>query len=181
MGDVGLLPPDARVELIDGEIIDMSPIGRLHKAIVNRIDAVLKQALAGHAVAIVQVQASVKLSDLSEPEPDLAVLAWRDDYYIDRDAGVGDIKLLIEVGESSVRYDRHVKLPLYARHGVAEVWLVELTTWKIHVMTRPGPQRYADEQSLGPGDTITIFDVGLQVSELLGPKPDSSDMATSRT
>jgi Uma2 family endonuclease len=169
MGHVGLLHPDARVELIEGEIIDMSPVGRVHRAIVNRIDAGLKQALPERA--IVQVQASVVLSDISEPEPDIALLRWRDDFYLGQDPGPDDILVLVEVGESSARYDRVVKAPLYARSGVPEVWLVDLPTWTIRVLTQPGPRGYADEATLGPGATLALLDLELRVSDLLGPQP----------
>lgn len=170
MGRVGLLHPDARVELIEGEIIDMSPVGREHRAIVNRIDATLQRALGDRAV--VQVQASVVLSDISEPEPDVAVLRWRGDFYLARDPGPHDIAVLVEVGASSARYDRLVKAPLYARSGVPEVWLVDLHTWALHVLTRPGDTGYAQTRTLGPTDLVTIFDVELQVDALLGPRPD---------
>jgi Uma2 family endonuclease len=171
MGEVGLLHPDARVELIEGEIVDMSPIGRVHNGIVDRMSAVLQQAVAGRAV--VRVQGSVILSAVSEPQPDVAVLRWRDDYYVGHDADPADVTVMIEVGRSSARYDRLVKLPLYARSGVAEVWLVDLSTWTIDVLTRPGPQGYADERTLDPSETITVLGVELRVSDLLGPQPDA--------
>jgi Uma2 family endonuclease len=168
MGDVGLLDPAARVELIEGELIDMSPTGRLHKSTVNRMALVLQEALSRRV--LVQVQASVRLSATSEPEPDLALLTWRDDFYASRHPGPADIEVLVEVGLSSARYDRLVKLPLYARSAVAEVWLVDLETWTIQVMTHPGPHGYGMTRAADASATVSVLDVEIPVSDLLGPE-----------
>jgi Uma2 family endonuclease len=122
MAEVGLLAPDARVELIEGEIIDMAPIGNDHQSVVDRLTRTLVRAVGDSA--IVRVQGSIRLSQWSEPEPDLVLLAPRPDFYRGEFASGADTLLVIEVSDTTLRYDRDVKVPLYARHGVPEVWLV---------------------------------------------------------
>src|SRR5262249_52950879 len=124
MAEVGLLRPDARVELIEGEIIDMAPIGNWHSGTVNAVEDRLKHHRRGRAV--VAVQQPLRLSERSQPQPDIAVLNYREDYYRSRHPIATDVLLLIEVSDSTVRYDREVKLPLYARHGIPEFWIFDL-------------------------------------------------------
>jgi Uma2 family endonuclease len=124
MAEVGLLAPDARVELIEGEIIDMAPIGKDHQSIVDQLTRLLVIALGDDA--IVRVQGSIRLSDWSEPEPDVALLAPRADFYRKEFALGTDTLLVIEVSDTTLRYDRDKKVPLYARHGVPEVWIVDV-------------------------------------------------------
>jgi Uma2 family endonuclease len=124
MAEVGVLAPDARVELIEGEIIDMAPIGNAHQSIVDQLTRMLVTAVGDRA--IVRVQGSVRLSQWSEPEPDLVLLAPRADFYRSEFASGADTLLVIEVSDTMLRYDRDVKVPLYARHGVAEVWVVDV-------------------------------------------------------
>jgi Uma2 family endonuclease len=124
MAEVGVLAPDARVELIEGEIIDMAPIGKDHQSIVDQLTRILVLAVGDDA--IVRVQGSVRLSQWSEPEPDVVLLAPRPDFYRGEFALGTDTLLVIEVSDTTLRYDRDVKLPLYARHGVPEVWIVDV-------------------------------------------------------
>jgi Uma2 family endonuclease len=124
MAEVGVLAPDARVELIEGEIIDMAPIGRDHQSIVDQLTRTLVRA-AGDS-AIVRVQGSVRLSQWSEPQPDVVLLAPHPDFYRSEFALGTDTLLVIEVSDTTLRYDRDVKVPLYARHGVPEVWIVDV-------------------------------------------------------
>jgi Uma2 family endonuclease len=124
MAEVGVLAPDARVELIEGEIIDMAPISPEHASVVDQLTRLLIKAADDSA--IVRVQGSVRLSQLTEPEPDVAVLRPRPDFYRHAHPTGAEILLLVEVSDSTLRYDRDVKVPLYARYGVAEVWLVDL-------------------------------------------------------
>jgi Uma2 family endonuclease len=124
MAEVGLLAPDARVELIEGEIIDMAPIGKEHTSIVDQLTRLFIRAVGDSA--IVRVQGSVRLSQMSEPEPDVVLLKPRTDFYRNEYASGADTLLVIEVSDSSLRYDRDVKVPFYARHGVPEVWIVDV-------------------------------------------------------
>src|SRR5262245_4728910 len=125
MAEVGILGEDDRVELIKGEIIEMSPIGRRHTAFVGNLTQLLAVRLAGRA--LVWVQNPVALADDTEPQPDLAVLRRRRVPYKDREAWAEDALLLIEVADSSLAYDRTTKLRLYGEAGIAEYWVVDCT------------------------------------------------------
>jgi Uma2 family endonuclease len=162
MGETGVLAPDARVELIEGEIIDMAPIGSRHASVVNRLNDLLTLAVRGRA--IVQVQGPVRLSDRSEPEPDLALLKPRADYYRDALPTAADVLLVIEVADSTQRYDRTVKAPLYARHGISELWVVDLENALVHVYRRPESDTYADTSATDrPGATSIAALAGVSV------------------
>jgi Uma2 family endonuclease len=124
LAEIGVLAPDARVELIEGEIIDMAPNGRDHQSIVDQLVRSLFRAAGDNA--IVRVQGSIRLSEWSEPQPDVVLLEPRADFYRSEFALGTDTLLVIEVSDSTLRYDRDVKVPLYARHGVPEVWVVDV-------------------------------------------------------
>ena len=149
MGEAGILAPDARVELIEGEVIDMTPIGSRHAGLVKRLNDVLTRQVQGKA--IVALQDPVVLGEESEPQPDLMVLHRREDYYAAEHPGPGDVLLLIEVADSTVAYDRDVKIPLYARHGIGEVWLVDLEEQRIEAYHHPqgGEYRHVDVHRTG--------------------------------
>jgi Uma2 family endonuclease len=149
MGEAGILAPDARVELIEGEIIDMAPIRSPHVATVLRLDYLLKEAATDRALVL--VQAPIALGDYSAPQPDLALLRPRADYYRSSLAGPADVLLIVEVAESSLRHDRDAKIPLYARHGIPEAWLVDLTASRLVRYREPRQGAYAtvDAPDLG--------------------------------
>lgn len=146
MIETGILQEHDRVELIDGEILEMSPIGSRHAACVNRLNALLTQ-LAGQQ-AIVSVQNPVRLGDYSEPEPDIAVLKPEPHYYLHAHPAEDDILLLIEVAETSLEYDREVKIPRYAEAGIAEVWLLDLPHQVVSVYTQPQDATYQRIQTV---------------------------------
>ena len=135
MGETGILGPEDRVELIDGEIIDMSPIGVLHAAIVARLASYFSQRLG--ATAVVWCQNPLRLDDSSEPEPDISILRPRADFYTTSHPGAADVLLVIEVADTSLAYDLGTKVPLYARHGIPEVWVIDAATRRIRVFRRP--------------------------------------------
>lgn len=145
MAEVGLLAPDARVELIDGEIIDMPPSGTPHAGILSRLNRLLL-AVAGMRVAV-RVQLPLRLDEFSEPEPDLAVLKWRQDEYTAAHPTPADTLLVIEVSQSSLRYDRKRKLPLYAHHGIPEVWIVDAVNLRLHTFDSPLDGRYLNSST----------------------------------
>ena len=124
MGETGILRPDARVELIEGEIIDMAPIGSRHAATVTRMVRIFTET-CGNA-AHVWVQNPIVLDNHSEPEPDIVLVRPRQDFYEQALPRGSDSLLVVEVSETTLRYDREVKLPLYARHGIPEAWIVDL-------------------------------------------------------
>lgn len=154
MGQAGILTEDDRVELIDGEIVTMTPIGTRHNASVNRGMRALVRAVGDNA--IVQSQGSVRLDSYSEPQPDLVLLRPRSDFYASRHAGPGDILLIIEIAESSIHYDRDVKTRIYAAAGVPEYWLVDLNTNLLSRYSLPergayrGVEEYRRGQSIAP-------------------------------
>jgi Uma2 family endonuclease len=150
MADVGIFQEDDRVELIDGEIIDMAPIGSGHAGTVMALNRLLARALGDRAIVL--VQSPVVLPEHSEPEPDLALLRPRQDFYRSGHPLPGDILLIIEVADTRVAYDRDVKIPLYARHGIPEVWLVDLEDRRLHVYTSPSASGYLEHRILAaPG------------------------------
>jgi Uma2 family endonuclease len=152
MAEVGLLAPDARVELIEGEIIDMAPIGTDHASVVNRLNRLLVMAVGDSG--IVQIQGPARLDRYSEPEPDVAIFAPREDFYRHTRPSLAETLLVIEVSDSTLRYDRDVKIPLYARHGIPEVWLVDLQHGDLHFYRRPEDGRYVDQSiTKAPGIT----------------------------
>jgi Uma2 family endonuclease len=141
MGEAGILGPADRVELIDGEIIDMSPIGALHAAIVARLASSFSQRL-GEA-AVIRCQNPVRLDDMSEPEPDIAILRPRADFYMTAHPGPADVLLVIEVADTSLAYDLGTKVPLYVRHGIPEVWVIDAATRRTRVFRQPADGREA--------------------------------------
>lgn len=122
MGKIGLINPELRLELIEGELLEMAPIGYFHAGIIRILTERLRLAV-GNA-AIVDSQNPIMLDERSEPQPDLVLLRPRPDYYLSRHPRAEDVLLLIEVSDSTVQFDRKTKVPLYARHGIPEVWLV---------------------------------------------------------
>lgn len=168
MGEAGVLAPDARVELIEGEVIDMAPIGSRHASAVNRLARVFFAAVGDRA--IVQVQGPVRLSDRSEPEPDFALLRPRPDYYRDALPNPADVLLLIEVADSTQRYDRTVKAPLYARHGIPELWVIDLENALVHFYRRPEGDAYADVSATdrpGPTPIAALASITIDLSNVL--------------
>ena len=142
MAELGILAPDARVELIEGEIIDMTPQGSRHARIVSRLYERLVTVLGSRA--LVRCQLPIRLGVRSEPEPDFAVVKRLEHDYADTHPVAEDVLLLIEISNTTVDYDRMVKVPLYARHGIVETWLVEVPLGRVQVFRRPQHGSYAD-------------------------------------
>ena len=142
MGEVGILKPHDRVELIRGEIVEMSPIGKRHTPFVDNLTELLITRLTGRA--IVSVQNPVALSDDTEPQPDLKVLRRRRPPYKEREAFGEDTVLIIEVAETSLRYDRSTKLRLYAESGIPEYWIVDCAAESVEIHRTPQADGYRD-------------------------------------
>ena len=140
LGEAGILHEDSRVELIEGELIQMSPIGTPHASAVDTLAEQLIAKLAGRA--IVRVQNPVALGDNSEPEPDIVIAKSQPDRYRKSHPRPAEILLIIEVADTTLEYDRKVKLPLYAEHGIAEAWLVDLTQKQLEIHQQPSPDGY---------------------------------------
>jgi Uma2 family endonuclease len=167
MAEVGILGEDDRVELIKGEIVEMSPIGRRHKAFAGNLNQLLVVRLAGRAV--VWMQNPIVLAEDTEPQPDVVVLRRGAVSYKERDAGGDDVLLLIEVADSSLAYDRSTKLRLYAEAGIPEYWVVDCTTETVEVHRAPGPDAYRDVTRVAgtaPISPEAFPDVGLATTEI---------------
>lgn len=150
MAEAGILSEDDRVELIDGEIVEMVPIGSHHAHSVDRLTSLLVKRADDRAV--VRVQNPVRLDVYSEPQPDFALLRPRS--YASGHPGPEDVFLIIEIMQTSADYDRRIKIPLYARAGIREVWLVDLPAGRIEVHRNPAATGYAEVESRGPGDRL---------------------------
>ena len=169
MGDTGVLTEGDRLELIEGEIVKMTPIGNRHLGCVNAAVTKLAIALAGRAV--ISGQNPLQLSDQSEPQPDIVVLKPRQDFYRSRRPEASDSLLVIEVADTSIKYDRDLKLRLYARAGVPEVWIEDLKDNVLLVYRDVSEDEYKTQLSLPRSATVSpqaFPDVVLQVEEMLG-------------
>lgn len=167
MGEAGILRPDERVELIDGEIIDMAPPGSLHAGTVTQLASLLQRAAGDHA--LLQVQNPVRLDRYSEPQPDLTLLRPRADFYKSAHPQPSDVLLMIEVADTSLRFDRDVKASLYARHGIPEVWLVDVRDGRLTRYREPlqGSYSRVDQPNLSaPLEVAALPDVRMDLGAL---------------
>ena len=164
----GIFGEDDRVELIGGDLVMMSPIGSKHAGQVNWLTNLLIQKTLGRAV--VAVQNPVQLDDISEPQPDLAVLDPRDDFYSRSNPTPADVLLLIEVSDSTAGYDRDVKVRAYARAGIIETWLVDLTAGWLEVYREPSPAGYKLLRKALSGETVSPLafpDVQIAIDDVI--------------
>jgi Uma2 family endonuclease len=169
MIEAGIFTEDDRIELIDGEVVKMSPVGNSHAACVKRSTAIFYQQVAQQVV--ISVQDPIQLDDYSKPQPDIALLKPRKDFYAQSPPTPADVLLLVEVADSSVAYDRGVKIPLYARAGISEVWLVDLPREVIEVYAQPANSVYQSVYEARRGDRLTLASLPkfeLRVDDLLG-------------
>ncbi len=169
MAEAGIFLANDRVELIAGEIIEMSPIGSRHAACVDRLNRLFNRLLASRV--IVRVQNPIRLSDRSEPQPDLTLLQPRPDFYAEAHPQPAEVLLLVEVSDTTVEYDREVKIPLYAQAGIVEVWLVNLPEAYIEVYRHPAGDRYLEIHRWQRGQNISILafsDVSFAVNDIVG-------------
>ena len=168
MADAGILAENDRVELLDGDLIVMPPIGDWHAASVKRLNNLMLPLLQGRA--IVSVQDPTRLNNRSEPQPDVMLLRWRDDFYQGGHPGPDDVLLLIEVADTTVDYDRGIKLSAYARAGIPEVWIVTRQNRRIEAYTGPTEGAYASVRHAGRGASIApeaFPDVILEVDRVV--------------
>jgi len=154
MGETGVLAPDARVELIEGELIEMAPIGPPHAGTVECLVDLLRRAL-GDRVMVRTQQPSV-VGKYSVPQPDIAVVTRRHDFYVHAHPEPRDVLLVVEVADSTLRFDRDVKTALYARSGVQEVWVVDVAARRILRSASPQNGVYTETVALGAGESISI-------------------------
>jgi Uma2 family endonuclease len=170
MGEAGILPEDSRLELIAGDIVVREPIGAYHAGTVARLTRLWTSRLGDRA--IVSIQNPVQFpTEESELQPDVILLRPREDFYTTAHPQAADVLLLIEVADTTLRLDRRVKIPLYARAGVREVWLVDLTTAQLEVHRESLGDRYRNVGALSRGEHVSpqaFPDLSLDVAELVG-------------
>ncbi len=168
MADVGILAENDRVELLDGDIIAMPPIGDWHQSSVDRFTNLMSPLLRGRAT--MRVQGPTRLNDNSELLPDVMLLRWRDDFYRGGHPGPADVLLLIEVSDTSVDYDRNDKLTAYARAGIPEVWIVNRQDQRIETYSDPQEGEYFTVRHTGRGESISpnaFPDVVLEINRVV--------------
>ena len=168
LAELGVLGEDDRVELIAGQVVAMTPIGDRHASCVRRLNRLLSRALGN--LAIIDVQNPVVLGRHDAPQPDLAVLKRRADGY-PRHPRARDILLVIEVADTTLAYDRDVKIPRYAAAAIPEAWLVDLGADAITLYRGPRPDGYTDVVTVTRGETLRpllLPDVTIAASEILG-------------
>ena len=166
----GILREDDRVELIEGRIVDMTPIGSRHSAVVKRLNSLFTWKVQG--LAIVGVQDPIQLiPEQSEPEPDITLLKYREDFYSSELPKGEDVLLIIEIADTSLDYDRETKIPMYAKAKIREVWLVNLLENYIEIYSSPSSFGYEfkrivrDEEAVSP---MNFSDLSLTANQILG-------------
>lgn len=170
MGEAGILPEDNRLELITGDIVVREPIGAYHAGTVARLNRLWTSRVGDRAIVNVQNPVQFPRED-SELQPDVVLLRPREDFYTTAHPQAADVLLLIEVADITLRLDRRVKIPLYARVRIREVWLVDLTTARLEVYREPHGDRYGNVRVLMRGERVSpeaFPDLSLDLAELVG-------------
>ena len=165
----GVFQPEERLELIEGELIEMSPIGKRHAGSVDFIADFLRKVLGEKA--IVRVQNPIVLDDFSEPQPDVCLLRRREDFYRTTNASAKDTLLVIEVADTTVKYDRDVKFPRYAANGIAEAWLIDLENDRVEIHSEPSRLGYSLVKILHreqTAESTVLPEIKISVEEVLG-------------
>ncbi|MGR9087420.1 MAG: Uma2 family endonuclease [Gammaproteobacteria bacterium] len=168
LGEANIFPPESRLELINGEILEMSPIGFNHAGHINRLVKLLTRLIPDDVIP--SVQNPLQLDDLSEPEPDFMLLKPSDDFYSSRHPSANDVLLLIEVADSSLQFDQNQKHRLYALHGIPEYWLLNLNDSCLEVYRKPNGEVYAEKTTLRAGDSITLSqltEITINIADIL--------------
>jgi Uma2 family endonuclease len=169
MGEAGIFGEKARLELLEGEIYEMSPIGSPHSACVTILHQLLTLKFAKKL--IVFSQNPIRLDEFSEPQPDVALVRWRDDFYRHAHPTPADVLLVIEVADSTVESDRSYKMPLYAKAGIPEAWLVNLVEECVELYAEPLGEAYQTVRRFTRGEAVSahsIENLSVGVSDILG-------------
>ena len=177
LGENGIFDEDSRVELIEGDLIAMPPIVCQH---AGHLDCIARLFFRQVTQGIVRVQSPIQLDDHSEPQPDLTALRYREDFYTHSHPRPEDVLLLIEVSDSTLRYDRDIKVPLYARMGIPEVWLLDVAGQRLEIYRRPSPDGYREIHYPALTDNIApvlLPELSLIVASLLVPASPTSRKA----
>lgn len=169
MAQARILREDDRVELIEGEIVQMTPIGSHHAACVNRLQTLFVRNLDPKAIVI--VQNPIQVDEFSEPQPDIVLAKPRDDFYESGHPTPTDIFWVVEVSDTSQRYDRLTKIPLYGKSGIPEAWLIDLEKKVVEIYTHPCDEGYRDVKTATPDETLSpqaFPECQIRVSSILG-------------
>jgi len=169
MAEAGVFPPDARLELLAGEIVEMSPIGKRHVACVNRLSRILNRQV--DETVIVSTQNPIQLDDLSEPQPDIALLKFRSDFYEHSLPTPADVLLVVEVADTTLDYDRGLKLSNYARAGIPEALIFNLPDEQLEYHAQPAGGAYQTTRILRRGEHLHssgVPDLMFDVAAVLG-------------
>jgi len=168
MAESGILQPDERIELLEGQIIQMAAKGTAHRAAVTRIQRLFEKRLGDRV--LICLQDPVRLDDYSEPEPDVAILVPNPLDYEDHHPTPSEVYLLIEVSDTTLKFDRETKAPAYARSGITEYWVLDVNDRKLHVYRVPSAEGYQSETILSDALTVAPLafpDYVIAVRELL--------------
>jgi Uma2 family endonuclease len=168
MGEASVFPPNARLELLAGEIFQIPSVSPLHAGVVTYLGMLLHRASREW---IVSIHNPIRLDGFSEPQPDVTLLRWREDFYRGAHPTPTDVLLVVEVADTTVFTDRTIKIPLYARAGISEVWLVNLPDEQIEIYTKPAGETYESVAQFGRGERTqspTVAGLSVSVSELFG-------------
>lgn len=166
MVEEGLFDEDARIELLDGRIHEMAPVGIPHTTIVKRL--ILHFTDLFHRQYLIQVQDPIALTHDSHPQPDVALLRWRDDVYADHLPTPSEIVLLVEASDTSLDVDLNVKVPRYAAAGIPETWVIDVNRAILHQFHTPTPEKYLYQKSFQRGDSMTTtLGVTIQIDAIL--------------
>ena len=167
LAEAGMFGENDRIELLNGEMIERSPIGSRHAGHVNLLQRILGKALIDPSLMVV-VQNPIALGDYSEPQPDISVLRFREDYYAQAHPRPEDVLLLIEVSDSTMEFDREIKLPLYAAALISEVWLLNLQEQQLEIYQAPSGGSYTEVQRHSASDPVPLEGLisGVTVGEL---------------
>ena len=169
MAEAGVFADDDKVELLNGNIITMSPIGSKHLATVNRFVRIFQKSLSDDY--ILSIQNPVGINDISEPEPDVAILNYKKDFYENGKPTPKDVPLIIEVSDTTLEKDLNIKLPLCSKVGIHESWIVDLNSFRISVFTEPSANGYLSTRHCYEGDKINVSsvpDLTIPVSDVFG-------------
>jgi Uma2 family endonuclease len=169
MAEAGYFSPEQRVELINGEIIYMSPIGRKHGSCVARLQRLFQRIFDRNLIedGIIWTQNSIAIDQNSEPQPDIAILKFRDDFYEEQLPTPDDILLIIEVADSTISYDRNVKIPLYGSFGIIEAWIVDVNKRTLTRYTQPSKTGYGSSEVFTVNDAIVWNDQKIDLKDIL--------------
>ena len=178
MARAGILREDDRLELIDGEIIQMSPVGHRHFVVVNRMNVIFMRGFGDEA--FLGIQGPLRINEWTELQPDVVLYKPRPDFYAGKVPDPSDVLLVVEVSDTTLATDQKVKLPRYAAAGIAEYWIADLKHDLLHVYRDVRHHEYTTTVTLRPGDSVALLsspDVRFRVDELLTTDFDTSTNA----